>query len=184
MDFSCLSPHEVRQQYAQAANKRTIIPILAEMTCSTSNEIREFLGLEIPQKKKVVHKKYTAEQWSKALEMYQAGALDIEISAETGICRTTILHWRGRNGYPSNYDRKKPKGPTGNLSSEAHELRMSLYKAGLVDAEIAKKAGCSQGSIYQWRKLRGLPPNGTIGGNHKKRRSKNAQNKTDSSRDC
>lgn len=184
MDFSCLSPHEVHQRYEQAANKRTIIPILAEMTCSTSNEVREFLGLQIPKKRKVVHKRYTVEQWNKALEMYQAGALDVEISDETGISRTTVLHWRSRNGYPSNYDRKKPKGINGNLSAEANNLRMKLYEEGLVDIEIANKVGCSQSSIYQWRKRRGLPPNGTVGGNHKKRRWKNAQNKTDSPRGC
>jgi len=40
--------------------------------------------------------------------------------------------------------------------------KLELYEQGLIDREIADRAGLTIGSIWQWRQKNNLPPNGVI----------------------
>lgn len=51
---------------------------------------------------------------------------------------------------------KMKKGQT-ILPVEEEKLRMTLYKQGLSDGQIAKKLGVTAKTICDWRKRRGLP---------------------------
>ena len=46
MTFECYSPQEIRFHYERAKNKREIIRVLADLTCSTEAELVDFLGVE------------------------------------------------------------------------------------------------------------------------------------------
>lgn len=51
------------------------------------------------------------------------------------------------------------------LPVEEEKLRMTLYKQGFSDTEIAKKLGVTKATIYHWRMRRGLTLNiSNIGG--------------------
>jgi len=45
------------------------------------------------------------------------------------------------------------------LPAEKEERRMTLYKQGLSDTEIAERLGLTRMAICRWRERRGLPPN-------------------------
>lgn len=41
--------------------------------------------------------------------------------------------------------------------AEKHEERLVLYKQGMTDKEIAETLDYTDGAIFRWRKLYGLP---------------------------
>ena len=47
--------------------------------------------------------------------------------------------------------------------------KLELYEQGLIDREIADRAGLTIGSIWQWRQKNNLPPNGVISEEDKKK---------------
>lgn len=151
MNFTCLSPHEVRTMYKQAKNPEQMIGTLAELTDSTKTQMRAFLG--VTKKKRTPPAKLDKE---KAMELYQQMYTDREIANKLGAAKTTVYEWRKRNGLPSNSD------PA--IKQRKHEQRLALYMQGKIDKEIAEEVGTAISVIHRWRKANNLPPHGTQGG--------------------
>ncbi len=57
------------------------------------------------------------------------------------------------------------QGPEGSFSMKYASLRgkeallTELWENGLNDCEIARKLGCSDSAVFQWRRRKGLPRN-------------------------
>lgn len=155
MNFTCLSPHEVRTMYKQAKNQEQMIGTLAELTDSTKTQMREFLG--VAKKKRTPPAKLDKE---KAMELYQQMYTDREIANKLGAAKTTVSEWRKRNGLPSNSDPAIKE----QQKQRKHEQRLALYMQGKIDKEIAEEVGTVISVIHRWRKANNLPPHGTQGG--------------------
>lgn len=97
----------------------------------------------------------TPLEFERRMDAYGRGLSDNEASAELGIDRSTWRSWRIGNTLPAN----KPNPRAVPLPAWVHELRMSLYKSGLTDREIATGAKCSTDAVKNWRAKRGLPRN-------------------------
>lgn len=54
MNFAVISPFEVMHKYKYAKNKENMIGVLADLTVSTKEEVREFLGVKKKERKKPV----------------------------------------------------------------------------------------------------------------------------------
>lgn len=52
--------------------------------------------------------------------------------------------------------------PRPRIITEKDERRFALYSLGLIDRMIGEAEGVDHTSIYQWRRLRGLPPNDSL----------------------
>lgn len=144
MRFDCLSAEEVRTRYRQASDKKGIITVLADLTCSSKAEMRRFLGVEKPRSKPPV--KLDRE---KAREYYEAGMSDEEIAQRLGVVKSTVCHWRLSAGLGCNADSEK--------------ARMELYEQGLNDQEIGDALHMSPEAVWHWRKRLGLPSNAMPG---------------------
>ena len=146
MNFDCLSAEEVRTRYRLAKDKKAIITVLADLTCSSQAEVRRFLGVEKPRSKPA-----TRLDREKAMAYYEAGMSDIEIAEQLGVHKSTVSAWRRTNGLNSNLVVMCP--------ADDEKARMELYEQGLNDSEIGDALHMSPATIWKWRKLRGLPPN-------------------------
>lgn len=109
-------------------------------------------------------KKLSEKEEKERMKLYKQGLSDVQIANILGLTKTTILRWRKIRGLQRNY---KPRFQPGNqfgslgvLPKEEHELRMSLYKKGLVDEKVANLCYVSRDAIYQWRRKYNLPANG------------------------
>lgn len=145
MNFSCLSEAEVRYRYRMADDKVGIVQVLAELTCCSQEEMRNFLGIKKPERKepsKVDHEK--------ALKLYMQGLNDAEISRRLNVSDNAVHLWRRRNKLPSNY---KP------YTREEEEKRLALWRQGLNDREIGDAIGVKSRCIAEWRRVRGLAAN-------------------------
>lgn len=154
MIFDCLTPDEVRAKYerAEAGDKEYVIGVLADLTVSSREEVRLFLGV-----RKKARKKPVALDTTVAKRLYDIGYSDKQIAERLGTTRGAVTRWRNINGLM----------PV--ISGDIKKCdRMDLYEAGLIDSEIAKLTGVSRNCIFAWRKKRGLPPNGTRGGRRRK----------------
>lgn len=144
MDFSCLSPNEVRLKYDKADDKNEMICVLADLTASTTKDIMEFLG---------VRRSLRLDD-PNVVELYESGMTDREISMETGVTVDVVKAWRKRNGgLPPN---KKVVGTTQQTKDME---RYILYMDGLSDSQIADQVGVQTGTITKWRKKCGLTSN-------------------------
>ena len=146
MNFNCLSAEEIRTRYRLADNKKEIITVLADLTCSSKAEMRKFLGVEKPSSKPL-----TRLDRDKAMEYYEAGMSDEEIAERLGVHRCTVGNWRRINGLSFNQVDER-------LIDDEKE-RMELYKQGLNDSEIGDALHLSPATICSWRHRRGLPCN-------------------------
>jgi len=86
----------------------------------------------------------------KAMELYQQGYSDIQISKKFNCHWTSVRAWRMRRGLHTNYSKTEID----------YEVATKLYNAGKSDVEIGTAIGCHPTSIYTWRKRNGLPANG------------------------
>ena len=155
MTFSCLTKEEVRKKYKQAENKSEMLHILADLTCSTPEEVAALLGVTPPAKRR-----YGALDEKKAAELLKSGASDREIAEVCCVAIYVIAQWRKANGLT----RRK-------TLFQSQEIE-TLYKQGLNDGEIAKKLNCSRSVAAQWRRLNELPPNWEPRSKRRRRRKK------------
>ena len=100
MTFSCLTKEEVRYKYRKADNKKMMVQILADLTCSSEKEMEEFLGANITREKRP-ERTYLDQKLAKKL--YDRGMTDSEIANEMCVSKNAIKSWRKRNGLVSNY---------------------------------------------------------------------------------
>lgn len=152
MNFVVISPFEVRHKYKYAKNKENMIGVLADLTVSTKEEVREFLGVKKKERKKPVKMDQIEVR-----RLYNQGLGDGDIAKKLGISRTSIVNWRQNNSLPRNGEEEWKCG-------RITDNRMELYEMGLNDKEIAEEVGVGKDSVYKWRKRNGLPPNATRGG--------------------
>lgn len=150
VNFSAIRPDEVRVMYDQALDKDAQVVVLAELTCSTPKDIREFLGLEarIP-----IPKKYERD-WDKqaAMEMVHDGWSDADIAQAVGASVSAVRSWRWRNGMIKT--EKKPK----TVRPEEDEL-FAMHAAGMSDSQIAQTVGWKYQRVQKWRVRNNLPIN-------------------------
>lgn len=158
--------------YLASKNKSKALQIIADLTLSTKREVAELLGVN-----DVAHRKRPARcgclDAEKCKALYSGGSTDKELAQELGVSNTTIVRWRHIHELPPNGHGLIP-GKVGTPRMSKIELRkikyMELYKQGLQDAEIGKICGVQKGTVYNWRKQLGLPPNGKRGGNRRKKK--------------
>lgn len=141
MNFSILSPAEVRYKYARADNKKQILRVLADLTCATPKAVAQFLGVEYPESPGRFDRR-------KALKLYEDGKSDGEIADALGVTRLAVFDWR------------KADGLTANKEADSHDKRMEAYRMGLSDREAAKSLGIGRSTFRNWRYKHGLEPNG------------------------
>lgn len=156
MNFDCLSPSEIRARYKQAEDKRYILDVLGDLTCSTPAEVAALLGVECPKRcpeyryvKVTTRKPSTKINPELMRPLYDKGMSDSEIGAVLGYSRTSVGKWRRKEGLPCN---------TQPGSVVKHEA-LALYKKGYTDRQIAEALGVTKASVVGWRFRRGLPVN-------------------------
>ena len=143
MTFSCLTKDEVRKKYEQAENKSQMLHILADLTCSTTREMEEFLGLSTTPS---AHYGRPLDK-KQALRMFKAGASDKEIADALGVRLYTVQKWRWSNKLFRT------------TKSYCDQDICALYEKGMSDVEIANSLHCGRTTIVRWRKQNGnLPP--------------------------
>ena len=111
MNFSCMAPHEIRLRYRNATDKRAMIKVLSELTCSSKQEMREFLGLDKsgnPSDGAGYHEKEKFNE-EKAKELYDAGAYDTIIARALNCNKSTVARWRIANDLKSNWGKDNEK---------------------------------------------------------------------------
>lgn len=109
MIFSCLSPDEIIWKYKKADDKKNIIKILCELTCSSEREMKIFLGTgraEEDLSGKIQYKKLDEKE---AFKLWKKGMFDPEIAEILGSHRNTVRNWRRRNGLETNFGKKRGK---------------------------------------------------------------------------
>lgn len=111
MNFTCMEPHEIISIYRCAKDKEAMIKILADLTCSSKNEMREFLGLEKSEKASddVKHREKRKLDEEEALKLYNAGYLDTEIAKKLHCGKSTVARWRIANGLKSKWRERHEK---------------------------------------------------------------------------
>lgn len=140
MTFEILSPGEVRAKYNRAPNKKQMLGVLADLTCSTEDEVADFLGVEIPTAPGRINTK-------KAYRLYKEKKSDIQIAKELGVSRQAVYDWRVSRDLPQ-------------LNVKAGDKeRMDAYNRGLSDRKAALELGISREAFRHWRHKNGLQPN-------------------------
>lgn len=89
-----------------------------------------------------------------AMEFYQKGMTDRQISEALGVCLDTVRKWRYRAGLVSH---RPPLVKQSRLDVDGKG--MELYKQGLSDCEIAAAFDMTPTGVRDWRLRRGLKPN-------------------------
>lgn len=172
MNFSCVSPDEIRAMYRDAADKKNMIGVLAELTLSTKDEIIAFLGVTYVPSARRKSRVYSPLDVERARKLYDKRLNDREMAQELRVSKSTVQRWRGINNLPPNTPStaKVNKGTPGKAEA-AHDRCMELYQKGLQDAEIGAALRMSKNTIFKWRKRNDLPPNGKRGG-YRERKAK------------
>lgn len=104
-----MTNEEIVRYYRQAADKREVIQILADLNMTSRDLILGILAeagepVKRPQRRKRAYKRRFSE--SRALALYEEGLYDKDIAVGVGVHVTTICEWRRANGLPSNRQRK------------------------------------------------------------------------------
>lgn len=103
--------------------------------------------------------------WSIAKRLYDEGKNDGEISRVMGCTPGVVHQWRNRNKLPRNTN----VGWRGKQAKYDWEKGRRLYDEGKGDGEIAKKLGCSNKTVRNWRHRRALPARLAPGGQKKEK---------------
>ena len=147
MNFTALSPEEVRSSYRTARNQEMQIEILCDLTLSTQKEMRDFLG--IPNEIKMCMDREELEaEWKK---LYDEGLSDRKIAALTLTTKGVVQHWRVKNGLPTKQTqgRKTKEKPP-------EERWYEVYRMGLTEKESGKVLGVSHDAFRRFRVKHGL----------------------------
>lgn len=144
MNFDTIKPDEIRVMYQQAANKREILTILAQLTCSHENDICDILG--IPRSKERKDGRIDDET---ALEMFKNGNSEKEIAKAFGVSVNAVYAWKLEKGLICHSPEREKR----------FEGVRALYDQGLTDPKIAQQTGMSVQTILFWRKEHGLKAN-------------------------
>jgi transposase len=155
MNFSCLSEAEVRWKYRRAADKHEMLQILCELTCSTKEDMQEFLGLAVAPKSPQGRKPIVYIDSDKARPLYEQGMSDREIANALGATRRGVLNWRTRNRLPCN---KKPTEYVRPVTLDEKKAE-AFYEQGMSDQQIAAAIGASKDAVRSWRRRTGRPGN-------------------------
>jgi hypothetical protein len=94
-----------------------------------------------------------AQEDKKRLTLYQQGYLDGEIAQKRHCSVNNICAWRHRRGLSTN--QKDPE-----FYRRKYRKMMKLYVNGHVDHEIAEMCKLSTSSVWRFRKMAQLAPNG------------------------
>lgn len=141
MTFMCMSPEECRKKYEQADDKREMIIVLSDLTCSTPKKMAAFLGTQWP-----IRKGGDLDE-EKALRLFKAGRTDKQIALACDVHAYRIEQWRKEN----ELSRVARRNYTDAQIEE-------LYAQELSDVVIAEKLNIHPSSVRNWRCARGLPP--------------------------
>ena len=95
MNFSCMTPHEIRSKYRCATDKRTMIKVLSELTCSSEQEMRTFLGIDKSENASddAEYREKKKFNKAKARELYDKGAYDTIIARALDCDKSTVARW-------------------------------------------------------------------------------------------
>jgi hypothetical protein len=99
----------------------------------------------------------TAEH-AKRRNLHRLGWSDARIARACGLRDTAIQKWRESHHLAPNFTYGGHQ-PEVMLAQADEDRRMTLYRRGLRDCEIAREVGRADSSILQWRARRGLPKN-------------------------
>lgn len=109
-------------------------------------------ALHYQEKRHMMYRKpklMQAETEKQALELYEKGLSDGEISKAIGVQRAVVQRWRSKKGLPPNP--YKPKARTD------YQKARELYEQGRTDVEIAAELSVAPLTILRWRQKEGLP---------------------------
>lgn len=136
--------------------ERKQVKEITGFSTATIISIEKELGIYTPGKD-VINKQKEQE----ILSLVSKGYSDADIARKLNINNyQTVSRYRNKHGLEPNV--RLSNGP---LSEEENEKRMYLYNQGYNDHEIANKTGRARETIWNWRRVRGLPPNTHIGTN-------------------
>lgn len=142
MNWSCINQQEAREKYSRACNKAEMVQILSELTCSTIEEMNDFLGIGALKRTK---RRIDEETLAK---MYYNGYTDREIAQKMGVTNSAVAFRRQQMGLLRTA-----------VKQYTDEQIEELYAQGLSDIVIAEKLDISQKTIQKWRGRNKLPPN-------------------------
>ncbi|MFN2341220.1 MAG: helix-turn-helix domain-containing protein [Halanaerobium sp.] len=83
------------------------------------------------------------EEHNKRIFWYKKGLIDRKIAEKVNRTKQTIYNWRKTHGLEANGKNKK-------ISVKKIKKILSYNKQGFSISEIARKVGCSNGSVYYW----------------------------------
>lgn len=146
MNFSVLSPKEIRWRYEQADDKGEILQVLADLTASEPRDVAELLNVPCVYSRRSERGRPCEFDQEEARRLYDMEWTDARIANKLNVSRETIGRWRRVNGLagyaPRALDTVKA---------------MELYKQGKRDPEIAQMCGVSKSTVWTWRTKLGLP---------------------------
>lgn len=167
MDFRCLSAAEIQAKYRRANDKSEMLKILCELTCSTQEEMRDFLGLEVIPEAPKGRKQVAYIDNDKARALYDEGMSDQQIADALGVNIQGVRNWRGRNRL-----RCHEKYATRALPVAIDEAKArTLYDKGMSDQHIARVIGATPSSVRSWRRRNNIPGNGGCSSGFKEKQS-------------
>ena len=105
--------------------------------------------------------------YDKVYELYKKKMSDGQIAVKVGCDRTSIRHWRNRNGLEANFKTPgsigKGKRPTSEISKLDKPKFFKMHENGASDKEIADAAGVQKHTARSWRLKNSLPMNDSRG---------------------
>jgi len=97
------------------------------------------------------------------MQLYGYGLSDREIGKRIGVTKVTIAHWRKRRGLAPN----KQSSKANVLPDKVDKERLTLWRRGMTDADIAARLGCTRQAIALWRRRNGHKRNDDVVGKHR-----------------
>lgn len=176
---------ELVRSFKHAINQREQVNILADLNCVAPRVIAELLhelgalegaGLRVKdfsahyvpvspartqgEPKAENHQRGRPRRnldFTRVRQLYDEGYSDKAIGKEIGCADGTIYSWRKRNGLPPVSQKNTHQVGRPRKAWDLDLIRW-CYDQGMSDESIAYEAGCSRGTVYNWRKRNSLPP--------------------------
>lgn len=155
MIFSCMSAAEIREKYRRADDKHEMLKVLMELTCSTKEEMQEFLGLDVIPKPPKGRKQLVYIDNDKARALYDQGMSDRQIADALGVTKQGVRNWRERNRLRCHKqdDQQARKSMIDETKAKA------LYEKGMSDQQIATAIRATKSAVRHWRRRTDRPGN-------------------------